>query len=263
MQHHNKPFLLHLVIGDKTMGRLLVSVRGPVEALTAIKGGAHIADVEYPGSALGTPYPLNILSVREHLDKNGFKKIPISTNIGEEQKIKSNSCQAALGVALAGADFIKLGFAGLDFNAAEYLGKILVRTIKKWFPTKKVYPAVFPEERFRISFDPLKEGPRLVKSIKSDGLLIDTFDKGIGKGLIDYFSAKELKKFVSDLHKIKKEAWLAGSITKEQLPALWTTGVDVICVRGAACEKLEGEARFGKIDKDIVAGLVKTIYSFL
>lgn len=241
------------------MGRLLVSVRGPIEALEAIKGGAHIADVEYPGSALGTPYPLNILSVRERLDKNGLKKIPISTNIGEEQRIRSNSCQAALGVALAGADYIKLGFAGLDYKAAEYLGKILVRTIKKWFPKKKVYPAVFPEERFRISFDPLKDGPKLVKNIKSDGLLIDTYDKGIGKGLIDYFSNKELKKFVSDLHKIRKEAWLAGSVTEEQLPGLWKTGVDVICVRGAACEKFEGEARFGQVKKRIVSDLLKTI----
>ncbi len=29
-------------------------------------------------------------------------------------RIRSNSCQAALGVALAGADYIKLGFAGLE-----------------------------------------------------------------------------------------------------------------------------------------------------
>ncbi len=33
------------------MGRLLISVRGPNEALEAAKGGAHIADVEFPGSA--------------------------------------------------------------------------------------------------------------------------------------------------------------------------------------------------------------------
>jgi len=49
------------------------------------------ADVEFPGSALGTPYPLNIETVRNRLDKNGFKKIHISTNIGEEQRIRSNS----------------------------------------------------------------------------------------------------------------------------------------------------------------------------
>ncbi|MEW6715801.1 MAG: (5-formylfuran-3-yl)methyl phosphate synthase [Nitrospirota bacterium] len=55
------------------MQRLLVSVRGPREALAAIKGGAHIADVEYPASALGTPYPLNIMTVRNRLNKAGYK----------------------------------------------------------------------------------------------------------------------------------------------------------------------------------------------
>ena len=32
--------------------RLLVSVRGSKEALAAVRGGAQIADVEYPASAL-------------------------------------------------------------------------------------------------------------------------------------------------------------------------------------------------------------------
>jgi len=75
----------------------------------------------------------------------------------------------------------------------------------------------------------------------------------------DYYNLKELKKFVNSLHKIKAEAWLAGSISKEELPALWKTGVDVICVRGAACEEVNGEARFGKVKKDIIQKLVNTI----
>ncbi|MBU2446885.1 MAG: (5-formylfuran-3-yl)methyl phosphate synthase [Bacteroidetes bacterium] len=240
------------------MGRLLVSVRGSIEALEAVKGGAHIADVEFPASALGTPYPLNIKAVRDKLDKNGFKKIPISTNIGEKQNVRSNSCQAALGVALAGADYVKLGFAGLDYDEAVSLGNSLVRTVKHWFPKRKVYPAVFPENKYSKLFDPLREGPKLVKEINCDGLLIDTFKKDIGKGLLDYYTIKELKKFVNDLHKVGKEAWLAGSITKEQLLALWGTGVDVICVRGAACERLKGEGRFGKVKKEIVEQLTKT-----
>ena len=62
------------------MQRLLVSVRGPNEAVAAAKSGAHSADVEYPRSALGTPYPLNIKAVRRHLDEHGFKEVPISTN---------------------------------------------------------------------------------------------------------------------------------------------------------------------------------------
>lgn len=240
------------------MQKLLVSVRGPIEAIEAAKGGAHIADVEYPASALGTPYPLNILAVRNRLDRNGFKRIKISTNIGEEQKVRSSSCQAALGVALAGADYIKLGFAGLNYKEAVELGDDIVRTIQKWFPKKKVYPAVFPEPKYSNLFDPLRDGLKLVKAIKCDGLLIDTFMKDIGKGLMDYYTTKQLKKFVNDIHKIGKEAWLAGSVTKEQLSDLWKTGVDVICVRGAACEKLEGNQRFGKVKKEIVREIINT-----
>lgn len=240
------------------MQRLLVSVRGSIEALEAIRGGAQIADVENPDSAIGPVYPLNIKAVRDSLNENGYKKIMISTNIGEKQKVRSSSTQAALGVALAGADYIKLGFAGFNYDQAEYLGRIIVRTIKEWFPERKVYPAVFPELRYSKKFNPLKDGPKLVNKIKCDGLLIDTFNKDIGKGLLDYYTIKELKKFVTDLHKIGKEAWLAGSITKVQLPDLWKTGVDVICVRGAACEVLKDKGRFGEVKASIVRELINS-----
>ena len=241
------------------MARLLVSVRGPNEALAAAQGGAHIADVEYPGSALGTPYPLNIKAVREYLDRNGYQKVSISTNIGEDQPMRSTACQAALGVATAGADYVKCGLAGLDPKAAAYLGRNLVRTVREWWPEKKVYPAVFPDEEFAFSFDPLGDGPSLVEEIKCDGLLIDTFNKGIGKGLLDYYAIDEIARFVEDLHSRDKEAWLAGSISKSQLPSLWKTGVDVICVRGAACEPLEGEGRFGLVSANIVRELRNTV----
>lgn len=240
------------------MGRLLVSVRGPNEAVEAARGGAHIADVEHPSSALGTPYPLNIKTVRERLEAEGFSKLPISTNIGEEQRIRSSACQAALGVAIAGADYVKCGFAGLDPKAAAYLGRNLVRTVREWCPSCKVYPAVFPEEEFTISFDPLTDGPRLVEGIECDGLLIDTFHKNIGKGLLDYYDLRQLDQFVETLHTIGKEAWIAGSLSHGDLAGLWATGVDVICVRGAACQPVDGLMRFGTVCSDIVRQLVGT-----
>jgi uncharacterized protein (UPF0264 family) len=58
--------------------RLLVGVRGKTEAKEAVRGGARVVDVEYPASALGTPYPLNILAVREVLPV----EILVATNIG-------------------------------------------------------------------------------------------------------------------------------------------------------------------------------------
>lgn len=240
------------------MQRLLVSVRGPVEALAAIKGGAHIADVEYPASALGTPYPINIQTVRNRLNKAGYKKIPVSTNIGEVPGVRASSCQAALGVATSGADLIKCGMAELPFEAATYLGNHLVRTIKKYYPKKKVYPAVFVDDDMQRYFKPFKEGVKLIREIHADGLLIDTFNKSIGKGLLDYCTLKDIKSFVTECHKYKKEAWIAGSIRKDELSGLWATGVDVICVRGAACEST-GPGRFGEVKAKIVAELVKTI----
>ncbi len=240
------------------MQRLLVSVRGPKEALAAIKGGAHIADVEYPASALGTPYPLNIMTVRNRLNKAGFKRIPVSTNIGEVPGVRAASCQAALGVATAGADIIKCGMAELCFKPAVYLGDQMVRSIKKFFPKKKVIPAVFVDEDMRRAFDPFSEGVALIKEIKADGILIDTFNKAIGKTLTDYCTSKELKALVTQCHRAGKEAWIAGSISREELPDLWATGVDVICVRGAACEKT-GKGRFGEVKAGIVSNLASTI----
>ena len=112
--------------------------------MVAATSGAHIADVEFPGLALGIPYPLNIKSVRDRLDSNGFKQIPISTNIGEKQPVLSTACQAALGVAIVGSDYIKCRMAGLDLEKAAYLGRSLVRTIKEWQPGKKDVPVCFP-----------------------------------------------------------------------------------------------------------------------
>lgn len=241
------------------MQRLLVSVRGPVEAVAAAKGGAHIADVEYPASALGTPYPLNIRAVRDRLHEDGYGDVLVSTNIGEEQALRSTACQAALGVAVAGADLIKFGLAGLTLEACTYLGRNIVRTVREWQPRCKLYPALFVDEDLRTLHDPFASGSELARSTDADGLLIDTFNKSIGKGLLDYATVDEIQALTHALHAEGKEAWIAGSITLRELPALWRTGVDVICVRGAACEQAEDEGRFGPVSEDRVHKLVATI----
>lgn len=239
--------------------QVLVSVRGPMEALEATKGGAGIADVEFPASALGTPYPLNIHAVCQRLRRRGFKKVLVSTNIGEDQAIRATACQAALGVAAAGADRIKFGLAKLPLDAGSYLGRSIVRTVRHWYPRKKLYPAVFMDDDLRQVFDPLADGPRLASAVRADGLLIDTYDKGIGRGLLDYVSLSDLTTWVKILHKQRREAWIAGSITLEQLPSLWKTGVDVICVRGAASAGTAPGDRFGNVREKLVRRLVSTI----
>lgn len=238
-------------------GKLLVSIRGPKEAIQAAKGGAKIADVEFPASALGTQYPLNIMATRKALDDNGFKKVLVSTNIGEVQAVRASACQAALGVAVAGADLIKFGLAWQSPEAAAYLAEIIVRTVRTLAPKgKKLYPAVFVDKETKRFFDPFKHGPALARESGADGVLIDTFNKLIGKALLNYCTLEDIEGFATAMHKIGKEAWIAGSITKKDLPDLWKTGVDVICVRGAACEEGSNKGRFAPVTAKQVAALV-------
>jgi len=240
--------------------RLLVSIRGPREALSAAKGGAQIADVEYPVSALGTPYPLNIAAVRDRLNRKGFRRVLVSTNIGEVQTVRASACQAALGVAAAGADLIKFGLAEQSLASASYLAKSIVRTVRQLAPKqRKLYAAVFVDDDMCRFFDPFEDGPELARVCGADGVLIDTFNKLIGKGLLNYCELKDIRRFAGEMHKLGKEAWIAGSITKEQMPDLWATGVDVICVRGAVCAKDQGGGRFGTVTSSAVMELVDSI----
>ncbi|HOW28218.1 MAG TPA: (5-formylfuran-3-yl)methyl phosphate synthase [Elusimicrobiota bacterium] len=241
------------------MQRLLVSIRGPKEAIEATRGGAQIADVEYPASALGTPYPLNILATRNRLNRLGFRRVLVSTNIGEVQSIRASSCQAALGVAIAGADLIKFGLAEQSLDSAIYLAQNIVKTVHKLSPKRKrLFPAIFIDEDMQRFLRVFTDGPKLARESGADGILIDTFNKLIGKSLLDYCTLKEIANFVKAMHEINKEAWIAGSITIEDMPGLWKTGVNVICVRGAACSKEKGGGRFGEVKEDVVRKLIST-----
>ncbi len=248
----------HVIASEarQSQQRLLVVVRGKTEAIAAVEGGAHIVDVEYPAAALGTPYPLNILAVREAVPAS----IPVATNIGGEQPGRSTACQAALGVALAGADIIKLGLAKMPLGEAREFGPALVRTVKRWFAAKKCVPVLFADERLaRWYIDPIKEGPDLAEHMRADGLLVDTYDKGMGMGLLDYYKLADIGEFVARCHERGLFAWVGGSISKDELLGLWETGVDAVCVRGAACEPGTGPGRFGHVSATLVRELVATI----
>ncbi len=236
--------------------RLLVSVRGKIEAIEAVKGGAHIIDAEYPASALGTQYPLNIYAIRQVVPLDRL----VSTNIGEKQFVWSTASQAALGVAFVGTDIIKVGLAELNTEKATYVLRNVVHNVKYWFPWKIIIPTFFADIEHRKYIDPINDSQKVAVKTKAQGVLIDTFDKTKGKRLLDYYSHLDIEKFTKKCHLSNLEAWLAGSITKEQLPGLWKTGVDVICVRQAACAVTkQGSKRMGQVKSNIVRSLVRSI----
>lgn len=230
----------------------MISVRGKKEAVTAIKGGADIIDAEYPFSALGSAYPLNIRAIRQvtPLDKM------VSTNIGEKQYRWSTSAQAALGVAVAGADVIKVGLGGLrTFESSFVVMDRVVRNVKYWFPNKAMITTLFADWKEAKSINPV-HGAKLAKKAKSAGLLIDTFSKNRDKNLLDYLDYNVLSKIISDCHSSHLKCWLAGSLRYEHLRELWKIGVDVVCVRGAACRG--GRERGAEVELSRVKKLVAT-----
>ena len=123
-----------------------------------------------------------------------------------------------------------------------------------------VYPAVFPEEEFSSVFDPLTESASLVKNTDVHGVLIDTYNKSIGKGLLDYYPLDGIAGWAESLHSLGKEAWVAGSIDLVELPDLWRTAVDTVCVRAAACDDTRrGSRRFGAVTHSRVRRLRETL----
>jgi uncharacterized protein (UPF0264 family) len=96
----------------------------------------------------------------------------------------------------------------------------------------------------------------LAKQIDCEGLLIDTYHKSIGMGLLDYYSIEQIATFVEDLYGLGKEAWIAGSISREEIHQLWATNVGVMCVRSAACFSSDAVDRFGNVQADIVRRLL-------
>lgn len=235
--------------------RLLVSVRGKNDAIEAVKGGAHIIDAEYPGSALGTCYPANIHTIRKVTPADRL----VSTNIGEKQFVWSTAGQAAVGVAFAGADIVKVGLAELPEKLAKKVMRDVVKQVNFFFKKqqKMTITTLFADDKLRKILDPVTKGWEVSAYAKADGVLIDTFDKNCGKGLLDWMSLKEIKTFIKNCHKHNQKAWIAGSITAEQMPSLWKTGVDVICVRGAVCES--GSRRQGNVTASKVNKLLLTM----
>ncbi len=192
-------------------------MRGKSEALEAVRGGAHIVDVEYPRSALGTPYPLNVNAVRLAVPP----KVQVSTNIGELQLNRGTACQAAVGVAVAGADVVKAGLAQMSQKDAAYLAKSIVRTVRRLVPRSQIVLALFADpDLARRYVDPIEAGPSIASAVSADGILVDTFDKTKGKGLLDYLTLAQLRVFVERCHAEGLEAWLAGSITLDQMRRL-------------------------------------------
>lgn len=229
--------------------KLLVSPINREEAIIVSNGGADIVDVKNPKEgSLGANFPWVIQDVKEAV--NG--KHPISVAIGDFDYKPGTASFAALGAAVSGADYIKIGLFNIqtEEQALELLTAV-TKAVKDFDPEKKVVAAGYSDYERINSISPMLLPPIAAKA-GLDVVMVDTGVKD-GKSTFEFMSEEELKKFIELTHENGLENAIAGSLKFEDLPLLKKIGPDIIGVRGMVC----GGDRSTTIRQELVEKLVR------
>jgi hypothetical protein len=234
--------------------KLLISPKNETEALEAIAGGADIIDVKNPKEGpLGANFPWVIKRVRQIAPAN----IEVSCTIGEAPNLPGSMALAALGAATIGVNYVKAGLYGLKtLEEAAYMMQSVAKAAKDYNPSIKVVASGYADA-FRVStVDPLLV-PKIAHDAQADIAMIDTAIKD-GKSIFTFLTKPQLRHFVDEAHDYNLKAALAGSLQKEDLPAVYALGADVAGVRGAACtlsDRVNGQITREKVRE--LVGVVK------
>jgi (5-formylfuran-3-yl)methyl phosphate synthase len=239
---------------ERKLLKLLVSPIDEKEALEAVAGGADIIDVKNPKEgALGAGFPWIIKRIREVTPK----RLEVSCTLGDLPNLPGSVALAALGAASTGVNYIKASLHGIKTPAeAVYLIENVVKAAKTYNSSIMVAATGFADAKRIGSVNPLLI-PQIAHQAGADIAMLDTAVKD-GQNLLNFLKQELLKAFVDEAHSYDLKAALAGSLKKENLPALCGLSVDIIGVRGAACTG--GDRVNGRITKEKVAELVQIVH---
>jgi hypothetical protein len=228
--------------------KLLVSPINREEAIIVSRGGADIVDVKNPiEGSLGANFPWIIKDVKEAV--NGRQ--PISATIGDFNYKPGTASLAALGAAVAGADYIKVGLYDIQTQAQAFELLInIIRAVKDYDPTKKIVASGYSDYKRINSISPLSLSEVAAKA-RADVVMVDTAIKD-GKSTFEFMDEKGLKRFTDIAHDYGLENAIAGSLKFDDLPVLERIGPDIIGVRGMVC----GGNRRTAIQQKLVEKLV-------
>ncbi len=226
--------------------KLLVSPINVEEAKIARLGGADIIDVKNPKEgSLGANFPWMIEAV-----KKAAGSIPVSATIGDFNYKPGTASLAALGAAVAGAEYIKVGL--YDIQSKEHAMHMLlniVRAVKGFDKNKKVVASCYSDYTRINSISPL-ELPKIGAEAGADVVMIDTGIKD-GRSTFEFLTEEELLQFVSSARSYGLKTAIAGTIKFEDIPALKRISPDIIGVRGCVC----GGDRNSTIKRELVERL--------
>ncbi len=223
------------------------------EAVEAIAGGADIIDVKNPKEgALGANFPWVIKRIREITPED----VELSCTLGEVPNLPGTVSLAALGAATTGVNYIKAGLCGLKtLEEAAYLMQQVAKAAKLCNPSIKVVATGYADAGRVNAINPLLV-PDIAHNAQADIAMIDTAIKD-GKSLFTFLTMDQLSRFVTTAHNYGLKVALAGSLKKEDLPAVHALCADVAGLRGAACTL--GDRVNGRITREKVRELVEVV----
>ncbi len=232
--------------------KVLVSPMNLDEAVEALEGGADIIDVKNPAEgSLGANFPWIIREVAELVKRHGKE---ISATTGDMPFKPGTASLAALGAAVAGADYIKVGLYGVRNSQEAYeIAKAVVKAVKDYDSAKKVVVAGYGDH-YRIGAVSPLELPELAAKAKADVVMVDTAIKD-GSTLFDHMKIDDVRSFVDKAHSNGLLCALAGNIGWSHMDILRDLKPDIIGVRTMVCEN----GRNSAIKRELVRKLMASV----
>jgi uncharacterized protein (UPF0264 family) len=233
--------------------RLLVSVRSIEEVDPALAGGADIIDAKEPAhGALGAVSRAVLAGIARAVPVG----LPLSIALGDPGAAAVATGlveEAQRTVGSRDELYLKLGLAGTP--GSEEATRVLEAAVAAARSGGRAQViAVAYADHEAASSPPLPAVTRLARRVGTRGLLLDTYGKT--GGLLDYLDERALHAWALDAHDVGLVA-VAGSLDRETIAALGDLPIDVLGVRGAACEG----GRFGAVSESKVRALKAVLRS--
>lgn len=228
--------------------KLLVSVVSEMEVVPAVEGGADIIDVKNPAEgALGANFPHVIRGVCRLTPP----ELEVSATVGDAPNLPGTVSLAALGAAVCGVHYVKVGLFGTRTpREAVFLLREVCRAVRSHVPSTRIIAAAYADAHKVNSLPPLTL-PAVAAEAGADGCLLDTAVKGDGT-LFSNLGDDRLQEFVAECREARLLCGLAGSLGAADIPHVCKFGADLIGVRTAACR---GDRVSGFVDCIKVQGL--------
>lgn len=225
------------------MVKLMVSVVDRNEALEAVRGGADIIDVKNPAEgALGAQKPWIARQIRESLPKG----LELSITLGDLPYLPGTASLAAVGAALLGANYVKVGLLGARRleEAVEMLEAVREAIKTSGFKVKTVACGYADHTDYGCMSPKLL--PEAAYRAEADGILVDVKGKRENKALFNCLGKESLRRMLVEAKDFGLFTALAGGLRVETLLECVKLGVDVVGIRRGVMVR-------GKVDRRLVA----------